>query len=191
MYPIAYNAFTMATIETYLSSVQQAASLLIPAELEGFVDVLLNVRRNNGTVYTFGNGGSHSTASHFANDLLKVCGVRAVCLGDMVSVSLAFGNDEGWNEMYANMLLRLLKRGDVVVGFTCSGQSENVVSALYAAVKLGVSVVVLTGESRVSPIHELSGYRIVHVASPDVRVVEDVHLQVCHAAVGAVRGRVG
>lgn len=172
----------MSKMDLQLSDVSYALAQMDMAEVEAFERVIATVRLEKGVVYTLGNGGSHSTASHFANDLLKLVNVRAVCLGDMVPSILAMGNDEGWEEMYAELLKRLLRPSDGVVGFSCGGESENVLRALKLAVARKNLAAALTGCSRASRINRLGLDALVHVPEiEDIRVQEDVHLIVCHA----------
>ena len=90
----------MNKILTHLEQVYEALSLLDQAKVQEVADKLKRVRSGSGTVYLCGNGGSHSTASHFANDLAKMGKMKAVCLGDAVPTTLAYGNDDGWEKVW-------------------------------------------------------------------------------------------
>lgn len=172
----------MSQMDLHLSEVSFALAQMNMEEVDALERVIATVRMKHGTLYTFGNGGSHATASHFANDLVKMVGVRAVCLGDQMPLASAMGNDEGWHNMYAELLKRVLKPEDGVIGFTCSGKSENILNALTAGVMRRVPSAALTGGSRASPINKLGLDALVHVPEiEDIRVQEDVHLIVCHA----------
>jgi len=176
------------TIHKHLSEVSEGMTLLDQAQVIRAVNVLEIVKRTkDSTVYLFGNGGSHSTASHFANDLMKMAGIKAVCLGDMSASMLAYGNDNGWEEMFLGPLKNMMKQGDGVVGISCSGNSENVIRAMQYAQDNGVLTVGLTGLSNDSLMDTLGPDAIVHVPVPDIRVQEDVHLMVCHAIVRALQ----
>lgn len=172
----------METIQKHLSQVGEGMSLLDQEQIAMAVLSLRIVRKNMGTVYVMGNGGSHATASHFANDLIKMGKVRAVCLGDAVSVMTAYGNDDGWDNMYSNPLRKHLKPGDGVVGISCSGNSENVVRALRQVSEIETVLSIgLTGLSRASEICKIGLGVLVHAPVPDMRVQEDLHLMICHA----------
>jgi len=178
----------MSLIGKHLAEVSEAMTLLDVKEIQMAAMALGVVKKNYGRVFVFGNGGSHATASHFANDLLKMARVQAFCIGDMQSTMLAYGNDEGWQNMYLSPLREILKAGDGVVGISCSGNSENVVNALSFAADEGVLTVGLTGLSDMSEINELALNALVHVRANDIRVQEDVHLMVCHAIVRVLQG---
>lgn len=178
----------MNAIQQHLSSVTKAIEYLNQSAVEKFVQVLKIVRLNQGTVYLFGNGGSHSTASHFANDLMKIGKVKAVCVGNMESAVFAYGNDQGWESMYSAPLEKLLGINDGVVGISCSGESANVLNALRLAISKGNLAMGLTGDSRVSSINRIRRMNaLVHVPAGDIRVQEDVHLMICHAIVRSMQ----
>ncbi len=177
----------MTPINLHLSQVSEAMTLLDQDEVQHVVNILRVIREARGTVYLFGNGGSHSTTSHFANDLLKMVHVKAVCIGDMTPVTLAYGNDTNWENMFRMPLYELLNPNDGVLGISCSGNSENVLNALaHGKVKNNLTIG-LTGQADDSKINKLGLDALVHVRATDIRVQEDIHLMVCHAVVRALQ----
>jgi D-sedoheptulose 7-phosphate isomerase len=178
----AKEAF-MSQMDLHVSDVSYALAQLDMREVDALERVIASVRMDrSATIYTCGNGGSHATASHFANDLVKMVGVRAVCLGDQVPLVTAMGNDDAWGEMYAGILKRVLREKDGVIGFSCSGESPNVLRALEVGVRRKNLCAALTGCSYESAINKLGLDALVHVPEvEDIRVQEDVHLIVCHA----------
>jgi D-sedoheptulose 7-phosphate isomerase len=177
----------MSIIRKHLSEVSECMSLADLVEVESAVMALEIVRKNKGTVYLFGNGGSHTTAGHFANDLMKMARIRAVCIGDMAGAMLAYGNDNGWENMFVDPLREMMGEHDAAVGISCSGKSVNVISALGHAVGLGALSIGLTGQSLDSEINYLGLNALIHAPYPDIRVQEDIHLMVCHAMVRALQ----
>ena len=140
-------------------------------------------------MYLIGNGGSHATAAHMANDLIKMGKVKAVCIGDMTAVMTAFGNDNGWKNMFVDPLKEMLVKGkDAVFALTCSGNSENVVNALDWATGEGVLTVCLTGPAMNNRVSDLGVNALVRAVAADIRVQEDVHAMVCHAIVREMQG---
>jgi D-sedoheptulose 7-phosphate isomerase len=122
-----------------------------------------------GKVIFFGNGGSASDASHLAGELLGRFAydrpaLAAVCLSDHTAALSAIGNDYDYGEIFARQLRGLGAAGDVAVGLTTSGNSENVVRALEAARSLGLVTVALTGAA---------GGKVTAVADVCVRVPTD------------------
>lgn len=172
----------MDTILKHLSQVRQGLDLLNLNEISMAVSALRLVKEQGGTVYLFGNGGSAALASHFTNDLIKMGRVKAVCLCDAFPVTSAYGNDEGWESMYLNQLKVVFDyKKDMVIGISCSGNSENVVRALEWACKEGALAIGMTGNTGNSKIHGIGVFPLIHAPVPDIRVQEDLHAVCCHA----------
>lgn len=109
------------------------------SDVEDLVRDLAEARKNRRTVYIFGNGGSASTASHFANDLskdrFKVRSklFKVVCLNDSIPWITALANDEGYENVFSGQLNNLVEPGDVVIAISSSGNSSNIIKALKLA----------------------------------------------------------
>lgn len=176
----------MNKINIHLTQIEEGMSLLDQPNVQSAADHLKIVRLNGGTVYLCGNGGSHTTASHLANDLGKSCRIKAICLGDAVPTMLAYGNDDGWDRMYANALIKKITSNDALIGISCSGNSMNVVNALSAAKNGRALTIGLTGLSSQSKICMLELDVVIHASVPDIRVQEDLHSIICHAIVRAL-----
>lgn len=175
-----------AQIRKHFSEISEGMTYLDVDEIMRAVGVLKMVKENQGTVYLFGNGGSHTTASHFANDLLKMCRIRSVCIGDMAGAMLAHGNDNGWDDMFAGPLFKMMGDNphDCAIGISCSGNSINVYSALYAALQNGILTIGMTGMKLDSPLGLQKLDATIHTFGVgDIRVQEDLHLMACHAIV--------
>lgn len=148
--------------------------------------VLDATRFRESSVFILGNGGSAATASHFAGDLAKACGLRAFALPDMVSLATAYGNDDGWEDMYAGILRKVLSPFDVVVGISCSGNSENVVESMVMARHYrmpGIKSIGLIGWDMACGVAQACPDVLVSVPWKDIRVQEDCHLVICHSIV--------
>jgi D-sedoheptulose 7-phosphate isomerase len=105
-----------------------------------------------GKVLFFGNGGSASDAGHLAAELLGRFyldrrPLPAVALADNTAAMTAIGNDYGYLEVFARQVRALGRAGDVAIGLSTSGTSENVVRGLEAAREIGLVTVALTGAS--------------------------------------------
>lgn len=161
--------------------------------LDGIADTLLDCHSRGGCVFVLGNGGSAATASHFACDLAKgtriegVSPFRVMPLTDNVPLLTAWGNDTDYSRVFAEQLLNLVHRGDVVVLISASGNSPNVLAAAEVAAAAGASTLALTGRTggRLSEHADL----VVRVPSDCIEQVEDAHLAVAHALCVALRTR--
>lgn len=85
---------------------------------------VFKARLDGARVWTLGNGGSLAIAQHFAQDILKMHGVRAQCLND-ASVITAYSNDEGFENSFYGALAKLIDPRDLIFVFSCSGKSPN------------------------------------------------------------------
>lgn len=143
------------------------------------VDILRDAKEKGNTVYTFGNGGSHSTASHFACDLLKACGMKAICVSDIIPSILAYMNDNGAHTMFDSILNNVLESGDILVAFSCSGNSENVVETLHTSSY--VTSILFTGDVGGEAIERADV--AIRVYNDNIRIQESAHSAYCHAIV--------
>jgi len=128
------KAFAESYID-YLSRVLRDISL---DDIERFVDVLLSARERGSTIYFIGNGGSAATASHFANDIAVGTRTyekpfRVISLCDNQAVITAIANDDGYEKIFSQQLEILLKKDDVVVAISASGNSQNLLTAIDVA----------------------------------------------------------
>jgi len=120
-------------------------------DIERFVDHLRVARDAEGTVYVAGNGGSASTASHWANDLGKATKassrafMRVMCMSDNVSWLTALANDEGYDRVFSGQLENFAGPGDVLVVLSASGNSPNLIEAVQLAKRRGVLTTALLG----------------------------------------------
>ena len=118
---------TLTSTQSHIQSLVGALLVLNVYEIEKAIRILKEVRDSGGFVWIVGNGGSAATASHFANDLEKMASVRAIAVPDMMSKVLAYGNDNGWERMFSDVIQRNIGVNDAVVLISCSGNSPNVV----------------------------------------------------------------
>ena len=131
---------------TYLTSVLDKIS---GDEIEAFVTALLEARERESVVYFIGNGGSAATASHFANDISigtrcyeKPFRVLSLC--DNQAIITAIANDDGYENIFSQQLSVLLKKNDVVVAISASGNSPNLIKAIKTAKDLNAITVGIT-----------------------------------------------
>lgn len=105
-----------------------------------------------GTIYTFGNGGSAADAQHFTGELighykLNRRPLRAITLGTDATTTSCISNDYDFTEVFSRQLAALALQGDVVIAFTTSGRSENVVKALKVSSARGATTVLMSGQN--------------------------------------------
>jgi D-sedoheptulose 7-phosphate isomerase len=116
------------------------------------VQVISQAFREGKKVILFGNGGSSTDASHIAAEfvnrfLMERPPLPAIALNTDMAVLTSISNDYDYSQVFSKQLAALGHEGDVVVGISTSGNSENVIKALDVAKKNGMKTVVLTGGS--------------------------------------------
>jgi D-sedoheptulose 7-phosphate isomerase len=127
----------------------QALTQIRPA-IDQAAQLILGTLRGGGKLLIGGNGGSAAEAGHFATELVgRYAKTRralpAIALSSDGSLLSCIGNDFGFEHAFARQIAGLAKPGDLVVVLTSSGNSDNVVSALREAKKLGVSSLAFLG----------------------------------------------
>jgi D-sedoheptulose 7-phosphate isomerase len=145
---------------------------------EQITKVVQLISECKGSIFVFGNGGSSSTASHFCQDMSKCLDYKFICLNDNVPLLTAYANDVNYSSIFKLQLSKLAEPGDLVIGISCSGDSENVLSAIIYAKHFGYMTIGFTGFSG-GRLKELVDYYI-HVPSNDMQICEDVHLVITH-----------
>ena len=139
---LSINDYSKSYID-YLSTVLNNISL---KDIEKFVEVLLEARERESSIFFIGNGGSAATASHFANDIAIGTRTyekpfRAISLCDNQAVITAIANDDGYEKIFSQQLQVLLKKQDVVVAISASGNSPNLLDAIDTAKKMNTITV--------------------------------------------------
>jgi|Deesub1362B_J571_1020462.scaffolds.fasta_scaffold00992_9 D-sedoheptulose 7-phosphate isomerase len=176
-------------IKGYFASLTGLIGRLPWAEIEEFAGLLRDAREKGSCVFVFGNGGSATTASHFACDLGKGTVAegrprfRVVTLHDIATFS-AYANDCGYEVVFAEPLANLARPGDVAIGISASGNSPNVLRAVKVAREMGLRTVGITGY-RGGKLVDLVDLCIV-VPSDDMQQIEDMHLAILHAVFRAL-----
>lgn len=160
-------------------------------QIREITEQLINARNNAQTIFTMGNGGSGSTSSHFVSDLLKTAIInnskrfKAISLVDNIPVNLAWANDVSYDSIFSEQLENFLNQGDIVIGFSGSGNSVNVVNALKYAKTKGAISIGITGMTG-GEISKFVDFSLV-VPSNDMLIIESMHLLICHCITNAIR----
>ena len=171
-------------IDNYFDLLKQSVDGLDRNAIISFVDLLLKARKNGNNIYIMGNGGSASTASHFTCDFNKGLSYKKdirfkmICLNDNIATMLAYSNDLGYENVFVEQLKNFLKKDDVVIGISGSGNSENVLKAIEYANSVNAKTVGLTGfdGGKLKNIVDIS----IHTNINNMQVAEDVHMTICH-----------
>jgi len=144
-------------------------------------------------VLFFGNGGSACDASHLAAEFVNRFrrdrpALAALALNTDVAVMTSHANDYSYDTIFSRQIEALAAPGDVAVGITTSGASKNVLRALEAARRKGLTIVVLTGEKgrNLAP----KGDFVFVVPSEDTPRIQECHITIGHVICGLVEDMV-
>jgi D-sedoheptulose 7-phosphate isomerase len=179
------------TFTNYVITLQRTLSRLPVELLEEMVDCLHRARLARRTVFILGNGGSATTATHFACDLGKntvaphAPRFRTMALTDNMAVFSALANDLGYEHVFAEQLANFVQAGDIVIAISASGDSANVLKAVNLARQHQAFTIGWSGYDGGKLAH-LVDLPIV-IANSCIEQIEDIHLMLAHMATVAVR----
>jgi D-sedoheptulose 7-phosphate isomerase len=184
----------MEFIQDYISTLQLTMDQLPRQSIAEVIDLLQNARKTSSQVFILGNGGSASTASHFACDLAKntrhdgLPHFRVIGLTDNMAMFSALANDEGYENVFSEQLASLVRPGDIVICISASGNSENVIRAAQMAHRHSATVIGFTGFDG-GRLGQLANIHV-HVNSNIIEHVEDIHLMLEHLIVKSIKDQV-
>ena len=173
-------------MKSYFSKLTNAFNQIDLIQVDNMIEALLLIVRSKGIVFAAGNGGSCSTAQHFLLDIgvgshIRGGGVRTLCLSSDPSELSAISNDLGYEDFLTQRFLQFTpSRDDLLVVFSASGRSPNILSLIHTAKSKGVSICAFTGfdggEAR-----DLADIKL-HVPTDrgEYGIVEDLHLSISH-----------
>lgn len=175
---------TKAHADNYLNLVSAVLGKVNREDLVKFADLIIETYKKDGTIFTFGNGGSGATASHLCEDIVKGVsdglhkGFKVICLNDHVLTLMAIANDDCYENIFVSQLKNFVKEGDLVIGISGSGNSPNIVKSIEYANQMGAKTVALCGfdGGKIKDISTLA----LHVPINNMEVSEDAHLAIAH-----------
>src|SRR5690242_13540242 len=170
--------------EQYKAQLVDTIQALDTDAIQRAIEILAQARDEGRHIFTCGNGGSASAASHFATDMVKGASFgrekrfRIMALTDSLSTITAYSNDVSYDCVFAEQLKNFAQPGDVVVAISGSGNSPNVLCAIEYANSVGCETIALTGRDggKLGPLAKLQ----VRVVEPHMGRIEDGHMIVCH-----------
>ena len=135
-------------------------------------------------VFFCGNGGSGGNANHLANDFLYALsktpgsGLRVHSLSSNPSVITCLANDEGYDQVFSLQLAVLARKGDVLITFSGSGNSPNILKALEEAKTVGMTSYAVLGFSggKAKALADVP----IHFAVNDMQIAEDAQMVIGH-----------
>ena len=184
----------MSIVEDYIKGLSQCLGELSPQNLEEIADTIVAAWKKGKRIFIMGNGGSATTASHFARDLQMATAtsgkprVKAISLSDNIALITSLANDKDYASIFEEQLIGQMEKDDVVIGISASGNSPNVLKAIEYARHNGAITIGFIGFGG-GKLKELI-HKAVILSSRDYGQVEDVHLSLDHIISYLVRERI-
>ncbi|MDO5853840.1 MAG: HAD-IIIA family hydrolase [Thermoplasmata archaeon] len=157
------------------------------AQIRKAADILAEAFRNGNQVIFCGNGGSSADAQHIAAEfsgryMMERPALPGVCLSNIAPVT-AIGNDYSYDIVFKRQVEGILRKGDVLVGLSTSGNSKNVILAMEEAKARGGVTVVFTGDG--GRMREIADHAVV-IPTRETPHVQEGYLCACHIVAGLV-----
>ena len=153
-------------------------------ELKNIIEEILTAVKKQKNIFSCGNGGSASTAEHLSCDFSKgSCtdtnlNIKVFSLNSNVSLMTAIANDISYDDIFSYQLARFGKPNDILLCFSVSGSSRNILKCAKAAKRKKIKIISFTGFNG-GKIKKLSKYNA-NFATNNFGIVEDCHLSIMH-----------
>ncbi len=186
METLDYWKLAFSEASDVLTRFQSSPELM--ANCQAFSNLLINCYRSGGNVFSCGNGGSHCDAMHFAEELTGRYRkdrnpLGALALGDPSHVTCV-SNDYGFEYIFSRQVQGLGRSGDVLIGLSTSGNSQNVIEAVKMAKSKNIKTVGLLGKDG-GKLKELVDLAIIVPAQTSDRI-QEIHIKIIHTVIETV-----
>ena len=143
--------------------------------------IISEALKNGNKVVIFGNGGSAADAQHIAAEFVgrfrrERNAMNVFALTGNTAVLTSVANDYDYGAVFERQVETFLSEGDIAIGITTSGKSENVLRALKKAKEKGAFTIAMTGESPLLSSDQL----IINIPSPVTSHIQEMHMMIGH-----------
>jgi len=182
---------------TFTESIQTkiAAADALPEKIAKACDLLVATLLNGGKILTCGNGGSAGDAQHFSSEMLNRYErerppLPAIALTTDTATITAIGNDYNFDEIFSKQVKALGQAGDILLAFSTSGNSKNVIEAMRAALAKDMLIITCTGKDG-GEMAGLMGSNDVEIRVPSNSTarIQEVHLVIIHSLCDLIDNR--
>ena len=190
-------------ISKYLDEVKKISDIISKEDINKAIEILNDARLKNKKIFVIGNGGSASTATHFACDLNKYTSVagktrfRVISLEDNIPLLTALVNDEGWDSVYHYQLENLMDDGDYLIAISVHGGSGKDHAAMWSQNLLRAAKYVQQRGGKVIGLVGFDGGALRNLADACITVpidstpqVEGFHLILTHMICSIIREKI-
>lgn len=168
----------------YKTALFRTLDTLDTEKIEQAMRWIEEARDQDRAIFTCGNGGSASTASHFVCDMVKGASYgkekrfRIQALTDSLATLTAYSNDVAYDAVFVEQLKNFARPGDIVLAISGSGNSPNVLRAVEYANSIGCRTIGLTGRDggKLGALAQLN----IQAQEPHMGRIEDAHHIICH-----------
>lgn len=169
-------------LSEHLKTIEMVSNTLAD-QIEKIGQILSVSLKSNGTLFWCGNGGSASDSQHLAAELVgrfskNRRALRSIALNTDTSVLTCVANDFSYEDVFSRQIEALGRSGDVLIGISTSGNSENVLRAFKSARKMNLVTVALLGKDGGS-CKELVDYALV-IPSDSTARIQEMHILIGH-----------
>jgi D-sedoheptulose 7-phosphate isomerase len=180
-------------MDGYIADLSRALNALSRESVGLLYTEMLQVMDGGGKVHFIGNGGSAATPSHSAGDWSKELGLPTLAHTDNIAALTAWANDTSYANIFVGQLQTWLAPGDLVVGYSGSGNSSNVLNGISYATENGARTVGITGNyksGKGGALAEMADVSIV-CDTTSMERIEDLQLIINHIVKEAVKASRG
>ena len=180
-----YNNFMKTIIQTHIDEHQEVLKTIhsLNLSIEEVAIILINCLKNDGTIYWCGNGGSAADSQHLAGELIgRFVGnrrpLRSIALASGGAEGSCIANDFGYDDIFSRQIDGFGKEGDVLIGITTSGNSQNIINALNVAKSKKIKTIGLLGKGGGKAL-EIADHAILIPSNTTARV-QEMHIMIGH-----------
>ena len=170
--------------KNYVNIEDQLLNKINKKELKNIIKEILTAVKKQRNIFSCGNGGSASTAEHLSCDFSKqACSdtnlnIKVFSLNSNVSLMTAIANDISYDDIFSFQLNRFGKPNDILLLFSVSGSSKNIIKCAKLAKRKKIKIISFTGFDG-GKLKSLSKYSI-NFSTNNFGIVEDCHLSIMH-----------
>ena len=152
-------------------------------QIESSITLIIKSIKKGNKVILFGNGGSAADAQHMAAEFVgrfmkERKSFPAIALSTDSSIITAIGNDYSFEKVFSRQAESLVKKGDVIIAISTSGESKNILEGMKTSKKLGAKIISLTGENGIKM--EKNSDIFLNVPSTITSRIQEVHRTIIH-----------
>ena len=164
-------------------SVKKALIKTQTKSIELLAKTMIATLKAGNKILIFGNGGSAADSIHIAAELIgrfkkERIALPAIALTANISNLTALGNDYSFDYIFERQIEALGKKGDMAIGISTSGESENVIRGILKASKMGIKTAVLTGKNK-GKLSKAADISII-VPSTNTPRIQEAHITIAH-----------